>query len=234
MKRRRWLQWGCAQCACLAGVAAAQGGWSPLARFERPDPAGEEGGLWALMDREEVRLRRSPLRLRDDALLAWLGETACRMAGAHCPDVRVYVMRTPYFNASMAPNGMMQVWSGLLLRMDNEAQMAAIVAHELGLRVIDTVCISSYDHVTQRELQILKGISEDTAKLGAIAGKGLLIVDDLVDSGNTARVIRELLPMAHFATVYAKPLGRPLVDTFLTEVSQDTWIFFPWEKRTPS
>lgn len=132
MKRRRWLQWGCAQCACLAGVAAAQGGWSPPARFERPDPAGEEGGLWALMDREEVRLRRSPLRLRDDALLAWLGETACRMAGAHCPDVRVYVMRTPYFNASMAPNGMMQVWSGLLLRMDNEAQMAAIVAHELG------------------------------------------------------------------------------------------------------
>ena len=111
---------------------------------------------------------------------------------------------------------------------------AAIVAHELGLRVIDTVCISSYDHVTQRELQILKGISEDTAKLGAIAGKGLLIVDDLVDSGNTARVIRELLPMAHFATVYARPPGGPLVDTSLTEVSQDTWIFFPGKKRTPS
>lgn len=106
---------------------------------------------------------------------------------------------------------------------------AAIVAHELGLRVIDTVCISSYDHVTQRELQILKGISEDTAKLGAIAGKGLLIVDDLVDTGKTGRLVRAMMPDAHFAAVYAKPKGRPLVDTFITEVSQDTWIHFPWD-----
>ena len=56
-----------------------------------------------------------------------------------------------------------------------------------------------------------------------------LIVDDLVDTGKTARVVRELLPKAHFATVYAKPMGRPLVDTFITEVSQDTWIFLPWD-----
>src|ERR1700741_2637660 len=60
-------------------------------------------------------------------------------------------------------------------------------------------------------------------------GKGLLIVDDLVDTGKTGKMVRELLPDAHFATVYAKPKGRPLVDTFITEVSQDTWIFFPWD-----
>ena len=60
-------------------------------------------------------------------------------------------------------------------------------------------------------------------------GKGVLIVDDLVDTGKTARVVRELIPQAHFATVYAKPMGRPLVDTYITEVSQDTWIFFPWD-----
>ena len=57
----------------------------------------------------------------------------------------------------------------------------------------------------------------------------MLIVDDLVDTGQTARVVRDLLPDAHFATVYAKPMGRPLVDTFITEVSQDTWIYFPWD-----
>ena len=45
----------------------------------------------------------------------------------------------------------------------------------------------------------------------------------------TARVVRDLMPKAHFATVYAKPMGRPLVDSFITEVSQDTWIFFPWD-----
>jgi xanthine phosphoribosyltransferase len=60
-------------------------------------------------------------------------------------------------------------------------------------------------------------------------GANVLIVDDLVDTGRTARIVRELLPRAHFATVYAKPLGRALVDTFVTEVSQDTWIYFPWD-----
>ena len=60
-------------------------------------------------------------------------------------------------------------------------------------------------------------------------GAGWLIIDDLVDTGHTARTVREMLPKAHFATVYAKPAGRPLVDTFITEVSQDTWILFPWD-----
>src|SRR6266436_3924459 len=66
-------------------------------------------------------------------------------------------------------------------------------------------------------------------KLGGGTGKGLLIVDDLVDTGKTGRLVRDMIPDAHFATVYAKPMGRPLVDTFITEVSQDTWIFFPWD-----
>ena len=57
----------------------------------------------------------------------------------------------------------------------------------------------------------------------------MLIVDDLVDTGRTAAIVRGMLPRAHFATVYAKPQGRPLVDTFVTEVSQDTWIYFPWD-----
>ena len=106
---------------------------------------------------------------------------------------------------------------------------AAIVARELGVRVIDTVCIASYDHTKQGDLQVLKGISEAAMKLGGGTGKGLLIVDDLVDTGKTGKLVREMLPDAHFATVYAKPKGRPLVDTFITEVSQDTWIFFPWD-----
>ena len=106
---------------------------------------------------------------------------------------------------------------------------AAIVARELGVRTIDTVCVTSYDHTRQADLKILKGISAETARLGGGTGKGLLIVDDLVDTGKTARLVRDMLPDAHFATVYAKPMGRPLVDTFITEVSQDTWIFFPWD-----
>jgi xanthine phosphoribosyltransferase len=106
---------------------------------------------------------------------------------------------------------------------------AAIVARELGIRVIETVCVASYNHVSQGELRLLKGVAESVKALGGGDGERVLIVDDLVDTGKTARMVREMLPKAHFATVYAKPMGRPLVDTFITEVSQDTWIFFPWD-----
>ncbi len=102
---------------------------------------------------------------------------------------------------------------------------AAIVARELDVRRVDTVCVASYDDRTQRAPQVLKALDGD--------GDGLLIVDDLVDTGVTARIVRAMLPNAHFATVYAKPAGRPLVDTFVTLVSQDTWIVFPWDDATP-
>ncbi len=106
---------------------------------------------------------------------------------------------------------------------------AAIVARELGIRVIETICVASYEHVTQGELHVLKGIADAVVGAGGGRGKGVLVVDDLVDTGATARLVREILPEAHFAAVYAKPMGRPMVDTFITEVSQDTWIFFPWD-----
>jgi xanthine phosphoribosyltransferase len=105
---------------------------------------------------------------------------------------------------------------------------AAIVARELGLRVIETVCIASYhEYKTQGGLHVLKGLGEELRKFGE--GESVLVVDDLVDTGATFKIVRDLLPKAHFATVYAKPQGRPLVDTFITEVSQDTWIYFPWD-----
>jgi xanthine phosphoribosyltransferase len=107
---------------------------------------------------------------------------------------------------------------------------AAIVARELGIRVIETVGVASYhDYGNQGELRVIKDVAPTIAALAGGGGAGVLIVDDLVDTGKTARVVRELLPRSHLATVYAKPMGRPLVDTFVTEVSQDTWIYFPWD-----
>lgn len=104
---------------------------------------------------------------------------------------------------------------------------AAIVARELDLRIIETVCVASYDAENKRgTLDVLKPIAPAIATGG---GERVLIVDDLVDTGATARIVRGLLPKAHLATVYAKPAGRPHVDTFMTEVSQDTWIYFPWD-----
>ena len=107
---------------------------------------------------------------------------------------------------------------------------AAIVARELGIRVIETVGIASYhEYKEQGGLQVVKTVNRELIDMDGGGGGGILIIDDLVDTGATARVVRDMLPKAHFATVYAKPKGRPLVDTFVTEVSQDTWIYFPWD-----
>lgn len=117
-------------------------------------------------------------------------------------------------------------WDGIVAVTRGGLVPAAIVARELAIRLVDTVCVHSYDDHSSQDhrrnaVKVLKGVAGD--------GTGLLIVDDLVDTGLTAKVVREMLPRAHFATIYAKPAGRPLVDTFITEVSQDTWILFPWD-----
>lgn len=106
---------------------------------------------------------------------------------------------------------------------------AAIVARELGVRVIETVCVSSYEHATPGELKVLKEISDGVRRGGDGEGRGILVIDDLTDMGRTAKLVRSMLPHAHLATVYAKPMGAPAVDTFVTGVSQDTWIYFPWD-----
>ena len=111
---------------------------------------------------------------------------------------------------------------------------AAIVARELDIRLIDTVCTVSYHRESDAPIEtgrgqpeVLKGVDRPQANW--------LLIDDLVDTGGTANIARGMLPNAHFATVYAKPEGRPLVDTFITEVSQDTWILFPWDSElTPA
>ncbi len=107
---------------------------------------------------------------------------------------------------------------------------AMIVARELDIRTVDTISVKSYHSGggkadERREAEVLK--SPDAELMGQ--GDGILIVDDLVDSGKTLELVRSLYPNAHIATVYAKPQGRPQVNTFITEVSQDTWIFFPWD-----
>ena len=101
---------------------------------------------------------------------------------------------------------------------------AAVIARELDVHHIDTICITSYDWKDQGKINILKGVEG--------SGEGWLIVDDLVDTGSTAKVVRKMLPDAYFATIYAKPAGKPLVDAYITEVSQDTWILFPWDSES--
>jgi xanthine phosphoribosyltransferase len=118
----------------------------------------------------------------------------------------------------------LEKWQGIVAITRGGMVPASIIARELEIHHLDTVCVSSYDHRSQGKIAVLKSVDMD--------GKDWLLVDDLVDTGQTARIVRDMLPRAHFATVYAKPEGRPLVDTFITEVSQDTWILFPWDTES--
>lgn len=117
-----------------------------------------------------------------------------------------------------------RTWKGIVAVTRGGLVPAAIIARELDIHLIDTICITSYDWQTQGESTILKSMDGD--------GEGLLIIDDLVDTGGTAKLVRQMLPKAYFATVYAKPAGKPLVDAHITEVSQDTWILFPWDSES--
>ncbi len=119
-------------------------------------------------------------------------------------------------------------WQGIVAITRGGMVPAAIVARELDIRLIETVSVVGYhfddaNPVQSDKAEVIKAMA------GVGDGDGWLVVDDLVDTGRTLEVLRPMLPKAHFATVYAKPKGKPLVDTYVTEVSQDTWIYFPWD-----
>ena len=115
-----------------------------------------------------------------------------------------------------------QAWKGIIAVTRGGMVPACIVARELDIKLIETLCISSYEHKDQRSANIHK-------KPDIGDGKGWLVIDDLVDTGNTFKLARGLLPKAHYACVYAKPMALATTDTFITEVSQDSWIYFPWD-----
>lgn len=116
-------------------------------------------------------------------------------------------------------------WQGIIAIARSGLVPAAIIAMELELRLMDTICISSYDGQTQRAAQILKAPNVDIKD-----GQGWLVIDDLVDTGQTAEIVRGLFPKAYLATLYAKPQGLPFVDCYVDDVAQHTWVYFPWDK----
>ncbi|MEM7378250.1 MAG: xanthine phosphoribosyltransferase [Pseudomonadota bacterium] len=114
-------------------------------------------------------------------------------------------------------------WRGVIAISRGGLIPAAIIARELNLRLVDTICVASYDYTQQGAIELLKNV------VGDHDGESMLLVDDLVDTGATATFVRDLVPKARFVTVYAKPAGRDTVDDFIEEVGQDTWINFPWD-----
>jgi predicted Zn-dependent protease len=216
MDRRRFIRTcGWYGAAALLGRALAARNLPP--RLSRPPLDTPEGGLWAQCDRIEAQLRASPLLVRDEALASYLHGIVCRLAQEHCPDVRTYAVRTPWFNATMAPNGMTQVWSGLLLRCGNEAQLAAVLGHELG------------HYVMRHSLESLKDVKSRSAwaaVVGVVPIAGLAAVSALAAGGMAFsrdheraadRIGLEVMAAAGYPPMEASRIWQDLLDELKAE-----------------
>lgn len=117
-------------------------------------------------------------------------------------------------------------WNGIVAVARGGLVPAALVARALGIRMLETISAVAYRGETLGAPEVLK------FPVAAGDGEGWLIVDDLVDTGTTMRIVRTMLPKAHVAVLYAKPVGRPLADSFVTEFPQESWIDFPWEMNS--
>lgn len=157
-----------AQGACTTTGSSGPGAKTRIEPGYRPAAASDEGGLWKLTEKAESDIKRSRFLVRDAALHDYVRDIACRVAQDHCRDTRLYIMRTPFFNATMMPNGAMQIWTGLLLRAQNEAQLAAIVGHEMGHYL--------HRHTLQRYRD-----TRSKADFGAFLGMGLGAVGGFVN-----------------------------------------------------
>jgi predicted Zn-dependent protease len=179
---------GCALCGlgalAVAGRLPGQSGTGGafLAPGYRPAAGTDERGIWSLMDREERGLKTSRFVVRDAELNRYVHDIVCRLGKDYCPDIRGYIVRTPYFNASMAPNGMMQVWTGLLLRCSDEAQLAAILGHEMG------------HYLRQHSIQRYRD-ARDKASVATFLGMGLAVAG--------AGAVGPLVDLAIVASMFA-------------------------------
>ena len=116
--------------ALLALIPAAHANTPALKPGEKPAPGSTEAELWYGMDQAEKQIRDSPLRVTDPALNGYVQEVLCKVTADYCKDLRLYIIDVPVFNASMAPNGVVLVFSGALLRMQDEAELALVLGHE--------------------------------------------------------------------------------------------------------
>lgn len=116
-----------------------------------------------------------------------------------------------------------KLWKGIVAVTRGGMIPACLVARELDIKTIDTYCIFSYNYQSQGQATITKGLNLPDG------GEGWLVIDDLVDHGDTFRTIRESLPNATYAVLYAKPEGKPLTDYYVRDYKQSDWLHCPWE-----
>lgn len=142
---------------------------------ERPDLATDEAGLWMVVDKVEKKLKTSGNRVTDPQINQYVQDIVCKLASSYCSDIRIYIMQVPEFNASMAPNGTMQVWTGLILRAQNEAQLAYVLGHEIGHYLRRHTIQAWRDAQLKANLSVLFQIATAAAGVGYVGPLGDLV-----------------------------------------------------------
>lgn len=160
-----------APAANAATNSAAPIAWAQVPADYQPDPATDEGGLWMMSGNAEAQIRTSPLLVNDAALNAYLHKIVCKLAAAYCGAIRIYVLDIPHVNAVMAPNGMLQVWTGFLLRAQNEAQIAFVLGHEISHYLLRHT-IAQYRRLRDQSGAVAV-VGALTGGIGSLAGLGL-------------------------------------------------------------
>ena len=155
---------------------------------ERPGIESVEAGLWMQMNNYEEQLKTSGSRVKDKNLDKYLKDLLCTLT-VYCKDIRVYVLDIPYFNAFMAPNGMMVVWTGLLLRAENEAQLSAVIGHEAGHYIRRHSLKAWLDAKARTDLMALLSIG---LAVGGVPGGGdIFNITQLLQAGIMAKHSRD-------------------------------------------
>ena len=135
------------------------------AQAQAPDPGGNEAGLAMQVAKTENDVKTSSALIRDAALNSYVRGVACRVAGAACA-LRIYIVETPGENLIALPNGALVIWSGTLLRMENEAQFAQLLGHEIA-HYLHKDAVSQYERMqnTNSVVAVL-GVAATTIGMG--------------------------------------------------------------------
>lgn len=208
----------------------------------RPSLDSDEAGLWMAMDNFEKSLKSSGLLVRDPELNSYVRGIVCRLAGPHCADIRVYLVQLPEFNASMAPNGVLEVWTGLLLRAENEAQVAYVLGHEVG-HYLRRHSLQMWRDVRRKSdlfayfnlLSSVVGVPGYAYNLAELATYGSIFKFSRDAEREADELGFELIAAAGYDTREAGKLWQALIKERDAEKERGPWLFFathpPSEER---
>jgi len=146
---------------------------------QQPEKASLEAGLWKQVEKIESETRRSGRLVKDPELNNYIKNIVCDLAGNHCPDIRLYILDVNLFNAAMYPNGMMHLYTGLLLRVQNEAQLASVLGHEI-VHFVQRHSLKRYVDIQSKAdamavINIPLGLLGPYASLASLAGQLALL-----------------------------------------------------------